>query len=222
MKVINLCLLIVASASFILTTANANALGNYEKFDALEALAALDTFTDAELEEMIAYELNAMEEEFMGVEEFGFINDCRKILWAGYKGINGTKCIVEEVGILLLTCTGYVDDLATCTGNIPTDVKAILSNAKQIIVKSQKILNLDEICASSSRGVVSATKSFLRCTLKLFYATMSIVRNMNVMIKDGHALPFKTAACYVDATNKVVDGCNAFVPNVKTCIASMT
>ncbi|XP_016979920.1 uncharacterized protein LOC108045203 [Drosophila rhopaloa] len=214
MKVISLCLLVVASASFLLTTANANALGNFEDFEA---------FTDAELEEMIATELLDQENDFMGVDQFGFISGCRKVLWAGYKGINGTKCIVEEVANVLLTCTNYVDDLASCTGAIPKDVQAMLDNAKQMIATSNKILNLkSQLCATSTRGVVSSTKSFFHCTFKAFCATMSLVRHMNTMIHQGHDLPFKTGACYVDATNKVVNGCNAFVPNINTCIASMT
>lgn len=164
-----------------------------------------------------------MEDEFMGVEQFGFIGSCRKILWAGYKGINGTKCIVEEVANVLLTCTNYVDDLSTCTGDIPKDIQAMLNNVKQMIITSNKIINMkSELCASTSRSVVSSTKSVMRCTLKAFYATMSLVRRMNTLIKQGAALPFNTSSCYVDATKKVVDGCNAFVPNINTCIASMT
>ncbi|XP_039498623.1 uncharacterized protein LOC120456093 [Drosophila santomea] len=218
MKVLNICLLVVASASFLLTTANANAVGAFEDFEA---------YTDAELEELYADEMMAMEDELMDFEQFGFISSCRKVLVAGYKGINGTKCIIEEVAKVLLTCTGYVDDLATCTGNIPKDVQAMLSNAKQMIVTSNKILNLrSDLCASTttttSRGVVSSTKSFAHCTLKAFCATMSLVRRMNTMIKQGAALPFNTSSCYVKATKKVVDGCNAFVPNINVCIASMT
>ncbi|EDX02595.1 uncharacterized protein LOC6525665 [Drosophila yakuba] len=219
MKVLNICLLVVASASFLLTTANANAVGAFEDFEA---------YTDAELEELYAAEMMAMEDELVDFEQFGFISSCRKVLVAGYKGINGTKCIIEEVANVLLTCTGYVDDLATCTGNIPKDVQAMLNNAKQMIVTSNKILNLrSDLCASkttttTTRGVVSSTKSFARCTLKAFCATMSLVRRMNTMIKQGAALPFNTSSCYVNATKKVVDGCNAFVPNINVCIASMT
>nr|NP_001285370.1 uncharacterized protein Dmel_CG8664, isoform B [Drosophila melanogaster]NP_573211.1 uncharacterized protein Dmel_CG8664, isoform A [Drosophila melanogaster]AAF48720.1 uncharacterized protein Dmel_CG8664, isoform A [Drosophila melanogaster]AAM50937.1 LP09593p [Drosophila melanogaster]AHN59840.1 uncharacterized protein Dmel_CG8664, isoform B [Drosophila melanogaster] len=214
MKVLNVCLLVVASASFLLATANASAVGAFEDFE---------PYTDAELKDLYAAELMAMEDEFMGVEQFGFIGSCRKILWAGYKGINGTKCIVEEVANVLLTCTNYVDDLSTCTGDIPKDIQAMLNNVKQMIITSNKIINMkSELCASTSRSVVSSTKSFMRCTLKAFYATMSLVRRMNTLIKQGAALPFNTSSCYVDATKKVVDGCNAFVPNINTCIASMT
>ncbi|EDW49049.1 GM16341 [Drosophila sechellia] len=62
----------------------------------------------------------------------------------------------------------------------------------------------------------------MRCTLKAFCATMSLVRRMNTMIKQGAALPFNTSSCYDNATKKVVDGCNAFVPNINTSISSMT
>ncbi|XP_017055941.1 uncharacterized protein LOC108097916 [Drosophila ficusphila] len=214
MKVISLCLLVVASASFLLTTANANAVGALEDFEA---------YTDLELEELIADEMLDQEEDFMGIEQYGFISGCRKVLWAGYKGINGTKCIVEEVANVLLTCTKYVDDVASCTGAIPKDVQAMIDNAKQMIVTSNKILNLrSDLCAAKTRGVASSTKSFFHCTWKAFCATMSLVRRMNTMIKQGTALPFNTSNCYTTATKEVVSGCNAFVPNINVCIASMT
>ncbi|XP_016962660.1 uncharacterized protein LOC108033045 [Drosophila biarmipes] len=213
MKVISLCLLVAASASFLLATANANAVGAFEDFT---------PYTDAEIEEMLENEL-AMDDGFMGVEEYGFIGECKKIVWAGYKGVNGTKCLVEEVAKVLLVCTGYVDDLATCTGNIPRDIKVMLKNAQQMITISDSIINLNsKLCAAKSRSVGSAVLGAARCAEKLSIATMSLVRRMNIMIKLGGKFPSDTATCYTSATKAVVDGCNAFVPNCKTCIASMS
>ncbi|XP_037727376.1 uncharacterized protein LOC119558182 [Drosophila subpulchrella] len=217
MKVISLCLLVVASASFLLTTANANAVDAFEDFEDFEH------YTDAELEEMLEHEMLDLDNEYMGVEEYGFIGECRKIVWAGYKGVNGTKCLVEEVANVLLACTSYVDDLATCTGNIPRDVKLMLKNAKQMIVISNSIIHLNsQLCAAKSRGVGSTVKSIANCAGKLSVATMKIARRVNIMIKLGAVFPKNTATCYRTATSKVVAGCNAFLPNCKTCIASMT
>ncbi|KAI8036094.1 uncharacterized protein LOC128260476 [Drosophila gunungcola] len=215
MKVISLCLLVVASASFILTTANANAVGNFEDFEA---------FTDVELEELIAEEMLDQENDFMDVEQHGFVSGCRKVLLAGYKGINGTKCIVEEVAEVLLTCTRYVDAVTSCTGAIPQDVQAMLATVKKMIGTGNQIINLkSQLCANTStRGAVSSTKNFFHCTFKAFCATMSMVRSMNVVIKQASRLPPNTAACYVSATKDVVAGCNAFVPNINSCIAHMT
>ncbi|EDW45627.1 GM11374 [Drosophila sechellia] len=42
----------------------------------------------------------------------------------------------------------------------------------------------------------------MRCTLMAFCATMSLVRRMNTMIKQGAALPFNTSSCYVNATKR--------------------
>nr|XP_016923059.1 uncharacterized protein LOC108004629 [Drosophila suzukii] len=214
MKVISLCLLVVASASFLLTTVNANAVDAFEDFE---------HYTDAELEEMIENELLDLDNDYMGVEEFGFIREVRKIVWAGYKGVNGTKCLVEEVANVLLVCTRYVDDLATCTGNIPRDVKLMLNNAKQMIVISDSIIHLNsKLCAAKSRSVGSAVMSAAHCCKNLSVATMKLAYRINLMLKLGNHFPTKTATCYTEATSNVVAGCNAFLPNCKTCIASMS
>ncbi|KAH8237650.1 hypothetical protein KR038_004525 [Drosophila bunnanda] len=216
MKVISLCLLVVASASFLLTTVSANAVESYDdmydvEWDVSALIAELSTLED-------------MEGEYMDVEAFGFIGACKNILWKGFKGVNGTNCIIKEVINVMSACTGYVDNIGHCTLNVPKDVQAIVDNAKQMVTISNSIIHLrSQLCTttSSTRGVVSATKNSFKCFIKLFRATMSLVRRMNIMIKQSGRLPSNTATCFVGATKSVVDSCNAFVPNINRCIDNM-
>ncbi|XP_017006830.2 uncharacterized protein [Drosophila takahashii] len=208
MKVINLCLLVVAAASFLLTTANANAVGDFEDFEA---------YTDAEIEQMIADELG--EGEFMGVDQLGLY----KILLAGYKGVNGTLCLIDEVADIMLSCTGYVTDLATCTGNIPTDVKAVLKHITNAIDIGSEITHFKtELCASKTRGIVSGAEKAAKCAVKLSVKTLSMIRQVSDAIKLTGLFPTKTGNCYVSSTKSVVGDCKAFVPNLKSCVTHMT
>lgn len=171
--------------------------------------------------------LQDMEGEYMDVGAFGFIGACKNILWSGFKGINGTNCILKEVVNVMGACTSYIDNIGHCTVQVPKDVLAIVDTAKQMITIGDNIIHLrSQLCATSNttstRGVVSATKNSLKCFCQLFKATMGFVRHMNTMIKQSTKLPPNTATCYLSATHKVVDSCNAFVPNIKTCIAYMS
>ncbi|KAH8356527.1 hypothetical protein KR084_010799 [Drosophila pseudotakahashii] len=208
MKVINLCLLVVASACFLLTAANANAVAGFEDFEA---------YTDAEIEQMIAAELG--DDEFMGVEQLGLY----KVLLAGFKGVNGTLCLIDQVADIMLSCTSYVKTLADCTGTIPNDVKAILKHVENIITIGTEITHLNSsLCASSTRSVASVAKNTASCAGKLAVKTLSMIRQAREVIHLGAAFPSKTANCYVSATNSVVADCKAFVPNLKSCVANMT
>ncbi|KAH8356583.1 hypothetical protein KR200_007529 [Drosophila serrata] len=221
MKVISLCLLVVASASFLLTTVSVSPANAVESYDDMYDV-------EWDVSALIA-ELSALEDmdgEYMDVEAFGFIGACKNILWKGFKGVNGTNCIIKEVINVMSACTSYVDNIGHCTLNVPKDVLAIVNNAKQMAVIGNNIIHLrSQLCNSSTststRGVVSVTKNSFKCFIKLFKATMGLVRRMNLMIKQSGRLPSNTASCFVGATKSVVASCNAFVPNINTCIANM-
>ncbi|KAH8420177.1 hypothetical protein KR009_006862, partial [Drosophila setifemur] len=155
---------------------------------------------------------------YMDIEAHSFTSACYNILKAGYKGINGTLCIIDEVADIMLSCTGYADDLAQCTVAIPDDVKAIAKNAADMVTISKSIIHLkSELCVEKSSS--SWVMNGLECTEKLLEATMTLVQRMELIIRQSASLPKDTASCYVNATHKVVNACNAFVPNIKTCIA---
>ncbi|KAH8287334.1 hypothetical protein KR054_005917 [Drosophila jambulina] len=221
MKVISLCLLVVASASFLLTTASvspANALESYDdmydvEWDVSGLIAELSALED-------------MEGELMDVEAYGFIGGCKNVLWKGYKGVNGTLCIINEVIDIMGQCTAYISNIGKCTVNVPKDVLAIVDTAKQMVTISNSIIHLrSQLCAApttaDTRGLVTATKNSFKCFIKLFKATMGLVRRMNIMIKQSGRLPSDTNNCFVGATKSIVGSCNAFVPNINTCIAHM-
>ncbi|KAH8345163.1 hypothetical protein KR059_007295 [Drosophila kikkawai] len=223
MKVISLCLLVVASASFLLTTVSvspANAVESYDNISDLEwDVAAL-------VSELVA--LEDMDGEFMDVESYGFFGACKNVVWKGLKGINGTNCIIKEVINVMSACTSYVDNVGHCTLNVPKDVLAIVNNAKQMVTIGDNIIHLrSQLCATSNttttttRGVVSATKNTGKCIFKLFRAILTLIRRMNIIIHQSAHLPANTATCFTSATKSVVGSCNAFVPNINSCIDNM-
>ncbi|KAH8235604.1 hypothetical protein KR032_003759 [Drosophila birchii] len=173
-------------------------------------------------------ELSALEDmngEYMDVEAHGFIGACKNILWKGFKGANGTLCITREVVRVMDSCNNYIAAIGKCTINMPKDVLAIVNNAKQMVTISNNIIHLrSQLCASTTsttRGLISGTKNSLKCFKRLFWATMSLVHRMNIMIKQSVHLPSNTATCYVSATKAVAASCNAFLPNINTCIDNM-
>ncbi|XP_044573448.1 uncharacterized protein LOC6504997 [Drosophila ananassae] len=205
MKVLNLCLLIVAFASCLLATTNANAIGYDTDMDGMD----LETYIDD------------MDMEFMDIEAHGFIHGCWSVLKAGYRGVNGTKCIIEETANVVLDCTNYLDEIAKCTTAMPKDILNIVNKIKGIISTGASLTDLQTLCASDETTNTFWLKKWFNCGAKMLYKTMSMVRGMNVVIKLSSKLPKDTSNCYVSATQDVVDSCNAYVPNINQCIASI-
>ncbi|KAH8420176.1 hypothetical protein KR009_006863 [Drosophila setifemur] len=168
-------------------------------------------------------ELLDLENEYMDIEAHGFVHSCYNVLRAGFKGVNGTVCIIEEVANIMLSCTGYASDLTKCTTAVPSDMKAIIKTAAQMVTIGDNIMHLNtQLCVPDEDSSSSWLKNGLHCTKEVLLATMSLVRRMNIIIKLSAKLPTDTASCYLDATHKVVNACNAFVPNINSCIAHMT
>ncbi|KAH8274185.1 hypothetical protein KR018_001597 [Drosophila ironensis] len=208
MKVLNLCLLIVASAAFLLVNTHANAVGRSEDEIVIDNIMA-----DMEMEDG----------EYMDFEAYGFLRGCAKVIRRGYKGLNGTKCLIEEVAGIMLSCTGYLTDIEKCTVNVPKDVLNIVNTVKKMTNISSSIIHLNsQLCAADETSDASWLKDAGECSKKLVWATFSLTRRMSELINQSAALPPTTSSCYLDATHKVVNDCNNFVPNLNRCIDNIT
>ncbi|XP_017106424.2 uncharacterized protein [Drosophila bipectinata] len=208
MKVLNVCLLIVASASFLLATANANAIG----YDDL-AMTGMD-------KDMDGMDMEGMDDmDFMDFEPHGFVGGCWKVLKAGFHGVNGTMCIVDETAHVVLDCTSYVKNVAKCTTAMPKDVLAIVNTASEMITLGNSLTQLNTLCAKDENSSSFWLKNWVNCGRKMFITSMKIVRRMNSIIKNSAKLPKDTSNCYITATQSVVDSCNAYMPNINQCIA---
>ncbi|XP_017134701.1 uncharacterized protein LOC108150899 [Drosophila miranda] len=208
MKAITLCLLVLVSASCLLTT-HANAVGSSENFD-----------YDLEIEQLLA-DLDG-DLDYMGVAEQGFIRTCRGILRKALRCIRGTNCILKETLAVLTACTTYVDAIDSCGVAVPKDVANIVKSVKSMITICNSIIHLhSQLCATEDTTTTGTGKTTTKCFLKLFKATMSLVRKINTTLKLASKLPSDTSSCFVGATNTVKDACNAFLPNIDVCIDSM-
>ncbi|KAH8317109.1 hypothetical protein KR074_011826 [Drosophila pseudoananassae] len=207
MKVLNVCLLIVASASFLLATTNANAIG----YDDIALTGMVMDMDDMDMDDM----------DFMDFESYGFIHGCWSVLKAGFHGLNGTKCIIEETAHVVLDCTDYVNNVAKCTTAMPKDVLAIVNTANEMITLGNSLTQLNTLCAKDENSSSFWLKNWLRCGRKMFITSMKMVRRMSSIMKNSAKLPKDTSNCYVSATKSVVDSCNAYVPNINQCIAIM-
>ncbi|XP_034665992.1 uncharacterized protein LOC117899946 [Drosophila subobscura] len=208
MKVITVCLLVLVSASCLLTT-HANAVGPSENFG-----------YDFEIEQL----LSGLDGDFdyMGVAEQGFIHSCRSILIKALKGIRGTNCILKETLAVLTACTTYVDAIDGCGVAVTKDVARIVDTVKSMITICDNIIHLhSKLCATEDTTTNGTGKTSGKCFRKVLDSTMLLVIKMNVALDLIANLPADTSSCFVGATNTVKDACNAFLPNIDVCIASM-
>ncbi|XP_060662697.1 uncharacterized protein LOC132795808 [Drosophila nasuta] len=203
MKVITLCLLVLVSASCLLSV-NANAAGpnavGFEDFDLDEFEAQLD-------------------DEYMDFETFGFIRSVRKALKKALKTVRGVNCIIKEVNEILSASTGYVDAIDACGTAVPKDVLAIVNSCKTIISLCNDVINANtKLCGTSEDGTKTTSK---KCFWNLFKTVMKLTRKINTTLKQMASLPSDTSSCFVDATNSVKTSYNNFLPNIDTCVDSM-
>ncbi|XP_037731250.1 uncharacterized protein LOC119561837 [Drosophila subpulchrella] len=213
MKTITLCLLVVVSATCLLTT-RANSIESRE--------SDLDYEFDfeSELEDLLD-ELDN-DNDYMDVEAQGFIKTCRKILRKALKTVRGTNCIIKEVADILSSCTNYVDAIDDCGTAIPKDVAKIVDSVKQIIKICDDIIHLhSKLCAKDESDDGSIIKNSSKCFWKLFKASMKLTRKINKTLKLIAKLPSDTSSCFVSATNNVTASFNSFLPNINVCIESM-
>ncbi|KAH8291954.1 hypothetical protein KR054_002754 [Drosophila jambulina] len=214
MKAITLCLLVLVSATCLLTTRANSIESGEETFD-------LDNDFDFE------FELNQLLDEldndndYMDVEDFGFIRTCRKILRKALKTVRGTNCIIKEVVEILSACTSYVDAIDDCGTAVPKDVAKIVNNVKDMIKICNDILHLHSKLCSKDKSVGSVVKNSSKCFWNLFKASMKLTRKINKTLKLIAKLPADTSACFLNATNKIKVSFNSFLPNINICIESM-
>ncbi|EDV41890.1 uncharacterized protein Dana_GF17271 [Drosophila ananassae] len=212
MKAITFCLLVLVSATFVLTT-KANAIASKE--------LGLDSEFDweTELDELLD-ELDN-DEDYMDVEQLGFIRSVRKVLRKALKTVRGTNCIIKEVVEILSSCTAYVDAIDNCGTAIPKDVAKIVASVKKIISICNDILHLrSKLCAADDSSS-STAKNSCKCFWNLFKATMKLTRQINKTLKLIAKLPSDTSECFVSATNNVKVSFNSFLPNINVCVDSM-
>ncbi|XP_034475708.1 uncharacterized protein LOC117782779 [Drosophila innubila] len=206
MKAITLCLLVVVSASCLLST-NANAVGPDVFFENLDV--------DFDL---LDAELNG---DYMDIEEYGFITWVRTALRKLVKTVRGVNCILKEVNAILKACTDYVDAIDACGTAVPKDVAAVVSSCKAIISICDSIINLNsKLCAAGDDADANAPSS-KKCCWNVFKATMKLTRKINTTLKQIAKLPTDTSSCFLDSTNAVKQSFNDFLPNINTCVDQM-
>ncbi|KAH8287980.1 hypothetical protein KR044_004993 [Drosophila immigrans] len=204
MKAITLCLLVIVSASCLLSC-NANAAGP-------NAISLEDMDLDA-LEAQL-------DGDYMDFEEYGFIRSVRKALKKVLKTVRGVNCTVKEVIEVMTAATNYVDAVDGCGTAVPKDVLAVVDSCKAIITMCDAIINLNsKLC--NPEDADSDKMSTKKCTWQLFKALMKLTRKLNRTLKQIAKVPSDTSSCFVDATTKVKNSFNEFLPNIDTCVSQM-
>ncbi|XP_064538402.1 uncharacterized protein LOC135428375 [Drosophila montana] len=204
MRTITLCLLLLVSASCLISS---------------NAKATVDdsiNFEDVDLDALI----DQLDGDYMDVEEFGFIRSVRKALKKVLKTVRGVNCTIKEVIEVLSAATNYVDGIDACGTAVPKDVAAIVNSCKTIISICNDIINLNsKLCTTDDPD--SSQMSSKKCFWQLFKAVMKLTRKINTTLKQIAKLPSDTSSCFLDATNDVKNSFNNFLPNINTCVDQM-
>ncbi|EDW00043.1 uncharacterized protein LOC6564709 [Drosophila grimshawi] len=204
MKTITICLLLIVGGTCLLST-NANATAGDST-----------NFEDIDLDTLIA----ELDDEYVDVQEYGFIRSVRKVLRKALKSIRGVNCIVKEVTEILTAATDYVDAVDACGTAVPKDVAAIVKSCKDIITICNNIIHLNsQLCSTDDTD--SNQMSSKKCTYQLFKATMKLARKINTTLKQIAKLPSDTSSCFGTATNQLKETFNNFLPNINACIDDM-
>ncbi|XP_017856698.1 PREDICTED: uncharacterized protein LOC108609489 [Drosophila arizonae] len=148
----------------------------------------------------------------------GFIKTMEKILMKVLTTVRGVNCTIKTVADILIATTKYVDSIDVCGMAVPKEVAKIVKCCKDIIAICEDIIHLNStICAAEENGKMTSGK----CFWKLFEAIMKLTRKLNTALKLIAKLPGDTEACFVDATNEVVESYDNFLPNINKCIDEM-
>lgn len=132
--------------------------------------------------------------------------------------VRGVNCTIKTVADILIATTKYVDSIDACGMAVPREVAKIVKCCKDIIAICEDIIHLNTtICAAEENGKMTSGK----CFWKLFEAVMKLTRKLNTALKLIAKLPADTEACFVDATNEVVESYDNFLPNINKCIDEM-
>ncbi|KAH8381783.1 hypothetical protein KR009_000191 [Drosophila setifemur] len=213
MKATTLCLLVLVSATCLLTTqANPDSSG-LEDLDYDSAIESIET----ELEELLNDLEYDSEDGFMDVEQLGFISGGRHILRAALKTIRGGNCIISEVKTILTSTTDFMDTIEKCGSDVPRDVKNIVKTVKQIQSIGGNILHMEsKLCAKQKAIGPVVTK--LRCFWKLFRSTFGLFRRIHRTVRMIAKLPAHTSSCFLNGTTTLKVSFTSFIPNINTCI----
>lgn len=190
-------------------TLQGNAAGPNELFDNLNV--DLDVL-EAELDD-----------DYMDIEEFGFVMTVRKILKTILKTVRGLNCLLKEVTNILEACTKYVDAIDACGTAVPKDVAAIVTSCKTIITLCHNIINPQSDKCAPSKGDdadtdADSTQSTSRgCFLQSLRATIKLTKKIKSTVNQISKLPTDTSSCFSDSTNAVKESFNNFLPNIRTC-----
>ncbi|XP_068147092.1 uncharacterized protein [Drosophila tropicalis] len=202
MKAIVLCLLVLVSASCVLSASVS------PKDVATPDIKALQMKLNALISKYQEMDSN---DDYMSVEQQGFIRSVIKILGTSWNGILGLTCLIQEFANVIETCTNYVYAVNNCGEAIPEDIQAIIDSIKSAGTQLVDIISFEtKVCDDSDSGS--------ECLAKLVEAGVELTETINATIRDVGQFPSDTSFCFVDATETLVKNCNAFVPNCQKCI----
>ncbi|XP_023034551.2 uncharacterized protein LOC111519210 [Drosophila willistoni] len=216
MKVVTLCLLVLATGSCLLST-NANSIASNEK-DLVDSL----NFDDLDLElDLLTAELDG---DYMEIDEFGIFRGFRRILKKALKTLRGVNCTIKAVVEVLDAATKYVDAVDACGVEVPKSVAKIVQSCKSIISTCNDIIHLNSnVCDNANYddetdGEKSTTK---KCFIQLVKTILKLRRQIKSTLKQIQKLPSDTNKCFVDATDKVKVSFQEFPSNIKNCTAAI-
>uniref|UniRef100_A0A6P4E8S5 Uncharacterized protein LOC108041125 n=1 Tax=Drosophila rhopaloa TaxID=1041015 RepID=A0A6P4E8S5_DRORH len=209
MKSITLLFLVLVSATCVLTT-RANTIGSAEE--------SLDNDFAYELElDQLLDDLD-MDNDYMDVEDLGFIRSCRRILWRALRTLLGTNCIIKEVVNILNSSKNYVSAIRACGTEVPKDVAKVVESVNKIIQICDSIINLRSKLCAKEKSIVTKVYNSFKCFWKVFRATLRLVRQIPRALRLIAKLPANTGSCLLRATNEVKVSFNSFLPNINVCL----
>lgn len=148
----------------------------------------------------------------------GFISGVESVLRKILSTVHGVECLVKEVIEVMNSTIVYLEEIEACGTAVPKEIAKIVKNCRKIIELCENILHLNStLCASDDDSKVTAPQ----CFVALLKATSELVLKIDSTIRLIENLPGDTESCFVDATQKVEDSYNNFIPRTNICIDEM-
>lgn len=142
----------------------------------------------------------------------------QKILSKVLSTVHGVECIVKEVIEVMTATIVYLEEIEACGTAVPKEIAKIVKNCQKIISICEDILHLNStLCANDDDSKVTAPA----CFWELLKATTELAYKIDSTLRLIAKLPGDTETCFVDATDKVENSYNNFLPNIELCIDEM-